>query len=115
MSPTYWCNVNYLDASALVKLVADDPSEEPGREVLRKYYWGHAARMYATSYCITEAFSAFKRKFLQGRITEDQYISYVRTFIRQFLGGNLRKDEVPILSPVVMSEAERLIKKYKID
>ena len=42
-------------------------------------------------------------------------MNYLQRFIRQFLGGNLRKDEVPILSPVVMSEAERLIKKYKID
>jgi predicted nucleic acid-binding protein len=115
MDGVYWCNAHYLDASALVKLVADDPDEEPGREVLRRYYWSHIASMYATSYCIAEAFSAFKRKFMQGRITEDQYIKYVRTFIRQFLGANLRQDELPILSPVVFSEAERLIKKYQID
>ncbi len=115
MDPTYWCKAHYLDASALVKLVADDRSEEPGRDVLRNYYWQHIASVYATSYCITEAFSAFKRKFLRGQITEDQYIKYVQTFIRQFLGANLRQDEVPILWPVVFSEAERLIKKHKID
>jgi predicted nucleic acid-binding protein len=115
MDPTYWCKAHYLDASALVKLVADDPSEEPGRRVLRRYYWQHVASMYATSYCITEAFSAFKRKFLRAQITEDQYIKYVQTFIRQFLGANLRQDDVPILSAVVFSEAERLIKKHKID
>lgn len=115
MDPNYWCKAHYLDASALVKLVADDPSEEPGRDVLRKYYWGHIASMYATSYCITEAFSAFKTKFLRGQITENQYIEYVRKFVRQFLGANLRQDQVQILSPVVLSEAERLIKRHKVD
>jgi predicted nucleic acid-binding protein len=115
MGGRYWCIPHYLDASALVKLVADDDGEEPGRDVLRKYYWEHTAHMYATSYCITEAFSAFKRKFLREQISEDQYIKYIQTFIRQFLGANLRQDDVPILSQVVFSEAERLIKKYKID
>jgi len=31
------------------------------------------------------------------------------------LGVNLRIDDVPILSPIVSTEAERLIKKHKID
>ena len=115
MTGYYWCKAHYLDASALVKLVADDPEEDLGREALRKYYWGHTASMYATSYCIAEAFSALKSKFLRGRITEDQYITYVQKFIRHFLGVNLRLDQVPILSPLVFSEAERLIKKHKID
>jgi predicted nucleic acid-binding protein len=115
MEGHYWCTPHYLDASALVKLVADDDSEEPGREVLRKYYWQHTANMYATSYCITEALSAFKGKRAKKVITEDQYISYVQTFIRLFLGANLRQDDVPILSPIVFSETERLIKKYEID
>lgn len=105
---------HYLDASALVKLVADDPDEDPGRDVLRKYYREHP-NMYATSYCVTEAFSAFKRKFLGRQIAENQYIKYVRDFIRTVIGANLRIDEVPILSPVVFSEADRLIKTYKID
>ena len=111
----HWCKAHYLDTSALVRLVADDPSEEPGRDALRKYYWQHAASMYATSHCIAEAFSVFKRKFLRGHITEAQYIKYVQDFIRQIIGGNLRMDELPILSPVVFSEAERLITKHKID
>lgn len=109
----YSVKAHYLDASALVKLVADDPDEAPGREVLRKYYHEHSCR-YATSFCVTEAFSAFKWKFLRKQIAEDQYIKYVRDFIG-VIGTNLEIDEVPILWPVVFSEAERLIKKYKID
>lgn len=110
----YSVKAHYLDASALVKLVADDPDEEPGRDALRKYYREHSSR-YATSYCVTEAFSAFKGKFVRGRITEDQYIKYVQDFIRTVIGANLEINEVSILSPVVHSEAERLIRTYKID
>lgn len=110
----YSVKAHYLDASALVKLIANDPDEEPGRNVLRKYYWGHSGR-YATSFCVAEAFSAFKLKFLRKKITEDQYINCVRDFLRSVVGLNLQIDEVPILSPIVVSEAERLIKAHKID
>jgi len=110
-----WGKTHYLDASALVKLVADDPDEEPGREALRKYYSENRDSVYATSYCVTETLSAFKIKFLKHRITEDQYIKYVLEFRRLYIGVNLRVEDVPILSQVVTTEAERLIKKHKID
>ncbi len=110
----YSIKAHYFDASALVKLAADDPDEEPGRDVLRAYYHSHASR-WATSYCIAEALSAFKLKFLRKRITEDEYIRYVRTFIQRTIGSNLAVDEVPILTPIVRTETERLIKTYNID
>jgi len=111
---SYAVKVHYLDASALVKLVADDPGEEPGRDVLRQYYREHSNR-YATSYSVTETFSAFKGKFRRHEITEDQYIKYVKEFIDGVIGTNLQIDEVPILKPPVFTEAERLFQKYKID
>ena len=114
MQPGYSVKAHYFDASALVKLVADDPDEEPGRDVLRQYYRNHSNR-YATSYCVTEALSAFKSKFLRKRIPEDQYIKYVQEFIRTVLGANLQIDEISILSPDVRTEAQRLIQTYKID
>ena len=33
MMDYYAIRVHYVDASALVKLIADDPDEEPGREI----------------------------------------------------------------------------------
>jgi predicted nucleic acid-binding protein len=114
MRTGYSVKAHYLDASALVKLVADDQDEEPGRDILRKYYREHSNR-YATSYSVSEALSAFKSKFLRGRIAESQYIKYVQDFIRTVVGANLQIDEVSILAPVVHQEAERLIKTYKID
>jgi predicted nucleic acid-binding protein len=110
-----WCRPNYLDASALVKLVADDVDEEPGRTALRAYYWQNASSVYATSFSVAESLSAFKSKSLRGRISETEYIKYVRDFIRLTVGSNLRIDEVPILSPVATHEAERLIKEHGID
>jgi len=112
-SETYWLKAHYLDASALVKLVAEDPDEEQGREVLRKYYWRHPSSMYTTSYCFAEALSALKAKWLRRKITEEQYIEHIRDFVRQIVGANLRIDEVPILS--VVGHAERLMAAHGID
>jgi hypothetical protein len=77
----YAVKVHYFDASALVKLVADDADEEPGRKVLREYHRQHAHPGYTTSFCVAEAFGAFKLKFLRKRISEEQYIKCIRSFI----------------------------------
>jgi predicted nucleic acid-binding protein len=108
----YRCKAHYLDASALVKLVDDSAGESKGREALRKYYNEHAS-MYSTSYCLAEAFGVFKRKFLRQEITEEQYIRYVQVLIDRTVGWKLQIDEVDILLPIVSSEAERLIRKWK--
>ena len=64
---------------------------------------------------MTETLSAFKSKYLRKRISEEQYIRYVKDFIGNVIGVNLRIDEVSILLPVVRTEAERLIKAHAID
>ena len=110
----YWCKAHYLDASALVKLVDDSAGESRGRDALRKYYNEHAG-MYATSYCLAEAFGVFKRKFLQHQITNDQYLKYVQDLVGRTVGWKLQIDEVDILLPIVWTEAARLISKYQVD
>ncbi len=105
---------HYLDASALVRLIADDPDEMPGRVALQRYYWNHP-NMYATSYCVVEALSAFKLKFKRHKIIEDQYVKFVEDFIRTVVGANLMIDEVSILLPRIISEAQRLIRRHRID
>jgi predicted nucleic acid-binding protein len=106
--------VHYFDASALVKLVADDIDEAPGRDVLRKYFRQHARPGYTTSFCIAEAFGAFKLKFLRKKISQKQYIDYVRNFIRE-TGNHFEVNEGNILDPMVVTETERLVAKYNID
>ena len=111
----YSVKAHYLDASALVKLVADDPDDEPGRDAIRKYYQQHTS-MLTTSYCLSEALSIFKVKFLyRKRITQADYLRYVQTFIRTVVGVKLQIDEMSILSPKLLTEAVRLIKQYSLD
>ena len=112
----YWIRCHYLDASALVKLVAEDEAERPGRQALRDYYWANTANVYSTSYSVTEALSAFKYKYVRKQISRDEYKDYVRRFLRLTIGANLRvEDDIPILSGVVRDEAERMIDAYDID
>jgi predicted nucleic acid-binding protein len=111
-----YCKANYFDASALVKLIAEDPDEARGRDALREYYWSNTASVYASTYSVTETLSAFKRKHLNGRISDTLYVEYVEKFLRRTIGLNLRVDDtVSILSPVVRTEAERLFWAHKID
>ncbi len=104
---------HYFDASALVKLVATDPDDVSGQQTLKEFFFSHSSK-FATSFCMAEAFSTFKAKFVRKRITEDQYIHCVNEFIRVVV-GSLEIDEINILSPQVTTEAKRLIQKYKID
>jgi predicted nucleic acid-binding protein len=110
----YAIKVHYFDGSALVKLVADDADEQPGRDVLRKYYQQHAHPGYTTSFCVAETFGALKLKFLRKKISETGYLKYVKDLIRT-IGNTFKIDELEILLPLVSKEFERLVKNYKID
>ena len=109
----YAIKAHYFDASALVKLVADDPDEEPGREKLRKYHREHAHR-YTVSFCVAEALGALKRKFLRKKISQAEYLKYVKNLLR-VVGNTFQIDELEALLPVVSEEFEQLVKKYKLD
>ena len=119
MNGHYWIRCHYVDASALVKLVADDDGEKDGREDLRRYYWSHTANMYATSHSVTEALAVLKGKYKRGDIDRETYSEYVDRFLTRTIGGNLRVEDdeeiVPILSTVVRDESRRLIERYDID
>ena len=84
--------VCYLDASALVKLVADDRDEEPGREAVREYYHSNA-NMKATPYCVAETLSVFKRKHLTNKISRKEYKNCIKTFLHKIIGANLSIEE----------------------
>jgi predicted nucleic acid-binding protein len=114
MSGRYWCVPRFYDASALVKLVADDEDEKPGQQALRDDYWSHTASVYATPYCIAEAFKVFERKRDRERVTQAQYLRYLRDFRVKFLGLNLRQEAISILPSIVTTETERLDTTYKI-
>ncbi len=103
---------HYLDASAMVKVVANDPDEGLGRETLRRYYFSHS--MYrASSFCVAEALSAFKVKWLRGRCSQEEYFTNVREFFRLVVSP-LQQEECP-LAVQVQQEAERLMQVHKLD
>jgi predicted nucleic acid-binding protein len=103
---------HYLDASAMVKIIADDPDEDRGREALRDYY--RANSMYrASSFCVAEALSAFKLKWLRKRCTQDEYFGNVRKFFSRVVSP-LHMEECP-LALQVQEEAERVMQAYNLD
>jgi predicted nucleic acid-binding protein len=110
----YAIKVHYFDASALVKLAANDPDEGPGRSELRRYHREHAHPGYTVSFCVAEALGALKLKFLRQKISETDYLKYVKDLIR-IVCNTFQIDELEILSPVVSGEFERLVAKYKLD
>jgi predicted nucleic acid-binding protein len=110
----YAIKVHYFDASALVKLVADDPDEAPGRDVLRAYYRQYVHPGYTVSFCVAEALGALKLKYLREKISEAQYLKYVKDLIRE-VGNRFKIDELDTLLPVVSSEFERMVTQYKLD
>jgi predicted nucleic acid-binding protein len=105
---------SYFDASALVKLVANDADEEPGRAAVRRHYFDNAL-MFSTSFCVAECLSAFKSKFTRKRIEKAEYIRYVREFLRLGLGLRLQLEDVEVLSPAMYGEALDLVEQYGID
>jgi predicted nucleic acid-binding protein len=60
--------VNYLDASAAVKLVLD----EPGSNHLKNYFDEHSG-FRITSLCLLEALGVLKRKWQRKRILKKDY------------------------------------------
>ena len=111
---SYAVKMHYLDASALVKLVAEDPDDEPGRTAIRAYFKNHTD-FITTFYCLSEVFSVFKAKFFyRKKINQDQYVKYLRTSL-QTIVVRLEIEKIPILSPQVLDEAEFLIRKYNLD
>jgi len=106
---------HYLDASALVKLVADDQKEEPGRKTLREYYRQHTGFL-ATSHCVSETLNVLKVKHMyRHELSQADYLDTISRFIKGIIGGKLQIDELPILSPKLLQEAEILISKYGLD
>ena len=117
--------VSYLDASALVKLVADDRDEEPGRDAVRKYRLNRG-NMFATPYCVAEALSVFKRKFLSKprKISREDYKKYVKAFLTVIANLTIEEPEFSDWSGIgtpnlrtlrLLREAETLLGKHGLD
>ena len=105
---------HYLDASVIVKLVAEDPIEEPGRVAIREYFFDlPTASFRTTSYCVAETFSVFKHKWLKGEISMEDYAKDFREFAR-LVNPRLTIEDAPITAKL-LDEADSLMRKYELD
>ena len=108
---TIYVRANYLDASAIIKVLV----AEPDSSLMAEYFKGSHS-FYMTSLCFAEALGVLKAKYFHHRdITEKGYLnrSYLLTeFVRN---RRIKLDDVPLTEPKVFEEVEAIVKKYQID
>jgi predicted nucleic acid-binding protein len=104
-----WVKTCYLDASALVKLVLDEPNSEVLREFVRR-----TANLCTTSLCYAEAFGVLKTKWRKRQLTTDAYYTAVRKLTRD-VRNKMRFDEVEWLIPSVQDDIDRIGKKNDLE
>ncbi len=103
-----------MDASALVKLLLNDPKEK-GTENIQEYFI-KGTSFYTTSLCFAETLGVLKRKYSKEKtICRPQYLNASEKLLVLIFGKKIIIEEVPIAQPSSFKEAKRLIEKYKID
>lgn len=106
---TVWVKARYFDASALVKLVLNEPHSEAVRAFARAN-----TNLYTNSLCFGEAFGVLKTKWMKRRLTIDAYYAGVRTLTRD-VRNKIQFDELDWLVPSTQHEIDRLGRKHHLD
>ena len=101
----------FLDASAAVKLVID----EPGSEHIRKYFDSNFSHFYMTSLCLAEALGVLKRKMRKKEINRDTYFDAVFDLMSHLEDENFRLDDTLKISLGNLNEAENLARQHELD
>jgi predicted nucleic acid-binding protein len=102
-------HTHYLDASAAVKLVAD----EPGSENVRTFF-SNESGFYMTQMCIAETYGALKLKFVKGHVTPEQYLRMCLLFTLH-LQGKIKTDTSILFDTTIYYGAEAFARKHKLD
>ena len=102
---------HFLDASALVKLVAD----EPGSGVFRKYFKSNS--WFVTSQlCIAEALGVIKRHWQRGSMTDERYFAGAwEILFSNRDGGRIRLVPEHLGQLEAFAEARRLSSAHDLD
>ena len=103
---------NYLDASALVKLVID---EEYSPRVRAFVFAPEQSWRVCTIYCFVEALGALKRQHAQGQLSERSYIAGSRRLVRLAKNDYIKLIEGDFPSAASFTEAEKMVKTHGID
>lgn len=103
---------NCFDASALIKVF----SNETGSEVLRDYWNNRSPTKYTTPFCIYEALSVLKVKWLyREELTKEQYLDATFQILAWFGMTTLHGENLDLHNPIVLIKVQDLAKKYSID
>jgi predicted nucleic acid-binding protein len=104
--------VNYLDASAAVKLVLD----EPGSDSLRQYF-NTDGGFRITSLCLGEALGVLKYKWRRGQLSEKDYFDKCYVLLAHVRGKPkfIHVDDIQLSSLDVFTKTEHISRLYKLD
>ena len=100
----------YLDASALVRLVV----EEPGAKALREFFNSNTGAC-ATVISFVEALGVLKRKWRQNNLDHQAYHAAVEELQIHVYGEKLELDDVTLANPVRFKESAVLASTHKLD
>ena len=101
----------YLDASAIVKIYAD----EDGSSRVRELFYS-AVSFCSTSLCIMEALGILKGKWLsRNQITEDEYFDKTKKLIISTWGNTIEVDDINLFTPEGQRSTEAVAKKHSLD
>lgn len=101
---------HYLDTSALVRLLVD----EPGSEALRSYYDRHSV-FSVTGICFAECLGVLKAKRVRKLLDEEQYFSACEDLIARIRDRSIFIDNVTVRERELFDEAERFARSHDID
>jgi len=108
---TNYVRINYLDASAIIKVLVAEPDSPP----MAKYFKGSHS-FYMTSLCFGEALGVLKAKYFHRRnITEKGYLNRSSLLTGYVRNRRIKLDDVPLTDPKIFEEVEEIVKKYQID
>ena len=99
----------YLDASALVKLIVD----EPGAKSLRKYF-NSTPNACATLISFVEALGVLKRKWY-CKWDDPDYHNAVERLLIMIYGGKPKVDNITLSDPSTFKSVSKIAEKYNID
>jgi predicted nucleic acid-binding protein len=111
-----WFNVSYLDASAAVKLVV----QEPGSENLHEYFHppdGPRGGFRITTLCFAEALGVLKRKWQRSQLSDDQYRGKCYMLVTHCSrpGGRIILEDTGLEDRQKFMESTKIAKRHNLD
>jgi predicted nucleic acid-binding protein len=107
-------HVSYLDASAAVKLVV----QEPGFENLQNYLnppSGPRGGLHITSLCFAEALGVLKRKWQRGHLSDKEYHGKCFLLVTYCSRRRITLEDTGLEDLSTFLKATKLASKHKLD